>query len=160
METITKMNTSPEFEVTTKSMVNAITKIDNPYLQIMADDGMTFCHTNKSYWVLSGLGYCLLVIEEESIHLECISVFFDERKKGNGTELMKYLMKCSDRSGIPITLRIANVIGNGWEMMQHPAIQVGMDKRNKIPVRILHKWYEKLGFTYTDKKKKEMIYTP
>lgn len=158
-----KLDKEPDFIVEQKMMFNAIVEIDNAFLQKWVDAGAIVAITDGDFWILTNLGQILFKIHDESMHLECISVADVDRRQGNGSELMKLVTKFSDESGIPVSLKVANVTGNGYEMMQHPVISLGMTKKNKIPVAALPKWYEKFEFKKTEnytQKNKEMIYEP
>ena len=158
-----KLNKEPKLRIETKMMCNAIVEIDNPYLQAWADTGAIVMLTGGDFWILTGLGQLLLKIHDESMHLECIAVRSDERRQGKGGTLMKYVVEISDETGIPVTLQVDDVSNGNMMTMPHPVVGVGQDKKNKIPVGSLTKWYEKFGFKKTDSyttKKRSMIYTP
>jgi ribosomal protein S18 acetylase RimI-like enzyme len=105
----------------------------------------------------------LFEIKEESMHLECISTYSEDRKKGHGSEIMNIAIELADETNTTVTLQVANVTGNGYNMGQHPVIGAGMNKKDKILTSALPRWYAKFGFTkspsYTQKKR-DMIYTP
>ena len=158
-----KLDKKPDFIVEQRMTFNAITEIDNAYLQKWVDAGAIVTVTDGDFWIVTNLGQLLFKIHDESMHLECISVADVDRGQGNGTKLMENVVMASDESGIPVSLKVANVTGNGYMMMQHPVISLGMSKKNKIPVRSLPKWYEKFGFKRTEEytqKNKAMIYEP
>ncbi|MEK6829767.1 MAG: hypothetical protein AABY15_06625 [Nanoarchaeota archaeon] len=159
-----KLNLFPKFEAEPKMGFHSVTKIDNPFLQALADAGALVVVTSKEdYWVIACNAMLLFKIREEDMHLECISVPDIHRRQGEGSKAMKIMTQLSDETGVPITLRVSNVTGNGWMMMQHPVIAMGMAKKNKIPVGSLPKWYEKFGFERTpdfSPKEKNMIYKP
>lgn len=159
-----KLNLEPDFETEARSLFVVITKIDNAFLQAWIDAGAWVVYSGKEdYWIMTNHTHLLFKIHEEAMHLECISTFKDDRKQGHGSKMMKLTVECSEESGIPVTLQVANVTGNGYMMMQHNVIAMGQPKKDKIPVAALPKWYAKFGFTkspsYTQKKR-DMIYTP
>ena len=159
-----KLNLEPEFETERKSIFVVITKIDNAFIQAWIDAGAWVVYSGKEdYWVMTNYTHLLFKIQEDAMHLECISTSKDDRKKGHGSEMMELTVKCSEDSGIPVTLQVANVTGNGYNMGQHSVIGMGMPKKDKIPVASLPKWYHKFGFTKSPSytlKKRDMIYTP
>ena len=74
-----KLNKNPEFDTEVKMMCNAIVKIENPYLQAWADAGaIVMC--SAGYWIMTKFGQLWFKIGEESMHLECISTYVDQRK--------------------------------------------------------------------------------
>ena len=159
-----KLNLYPTFTTKVKQMFNCIETIDNPYLQAWVDAGAYVMSSGKTdYWIMTNSVQLLFKIHEDSMHLECIATYHEDRRKGHGSEMMEYITQFSNESGVPVTLKVANVTGNGWQMMQHTVISMGMVKTNKIPVQSLPKWYEKFGFikspSYSEKNK-SMIYTP
>jgi len=159
-----KFNIEPEFKTKREAMFNIITEIDNDYLQAWVDAGAYVMFTGKEdFWIMTNFGQLLFRIRENHMHLECISVHADDRRQGNGSKLMKHAVDFADETGTTLTLEVANVTGNGYNMSQHPVISAGMTKKNKIPVKDLPKWYMGFGFrkhfNYTAKKK-SMIYSP
>jgi ribosomal protein S18 acetylase RimI-like enzyme len=161
---MTKLNLEPEFETERRSIFVVITTIENAFIQAWIDAGAWVIYSGKEdYWVMTNHTHLLFKIHEEAMHLECISTCKDDRKQGHGSEMMKLTVQCSEESGIPVTLQVANVTGNGYMMMQHSVIGMGMPKKDKIPVGSLPKWYEKFGFTKSpsyNQKNRDMIYTP
>lgn len=159
-----KLTLFPEFQTQPKMGFNSVTKIDNPFLQALADAGAIVSNSSKEdWWVIACNAMMLFKIRENDMHLECISVPDIHRRQGEGGKAMRIITQLSDETGVPITLRTSNVTGNGWQMMQHPVIAMGMAKKNKIPVGSLPKWYEKFGFVKSpdySQKEKNMIYTP
>jgi ribosomal protein S18 acetylase RimI-like enzyme len=160
---MTKQNTKPEFKTERKGIFNVITEIDNAYLQAWADAGAYVMLSGGDYWIMTNHVQLLFKIQEDSMHLECISTYVDDRKQGHGSEMMKIAAEIADETNTILSLQVANVTGNGYNMGQHPVIGSGMNKKDKIPVGSLPKWYEKFGFTkspsYTEKKR-DMIYKP
>ena len=159
-----KMNLNPELKEERKSLFCCITTIDNSYLQAWVDAGAYVMYSgNQDYWIATNHVQLLFRIQEDSMLLECISTFVDSRKQGHGSEIMKMVTQFADETDTNISLQAANVTGNGYNIMQHPVIDAGRPRKNKIPVAALPKWYLKFGFTkspsYTAKKK-EMIYKP
>lgn len=157
------LNKKPKFETESRNLFNVITSIDNEYLQKWVDAGAYVMSTGNEFWIMTNFVQLLFKIHDDSMHLECISVDSKNRRKGHGSKIMQNVIMASDESGIPVSLKVANVTGNGLSVMQHNVISQGMVTKNKIPVRSLPKWYEKFGFTkspqYTQKNK-EMIYKP
>jgi ribosomal protein S18 acetylase RimI-like enzyme len=158
-----KLNTKPDFKTEVKGcMFNCIVEIDNPYLQAWADAGAYVMSTGGDFWLMTGIGQLWFKIQEDSMRLECIAVHTDDRRQGNGSELMRLVTEFSDETGIKVSLEVSDV-SNSTTMSPHPVVGIGQKKKNKIPVASLPKWYQKFGFTksplYTAKKK-EMIYTP
>ncbi|HIP31400.1 MAG TPA: GNAT family N-acetyltransferase [Crocinitomicaceae bacterium] len=111
---------------------------------------------------MTDAGQLWLKIKEDKIHLECIAVNPDERRKGNGRKLMGYLTELADETNTIVSLEVSTVGSKGM-MMPHPVVELGSSKKNKIPVRSLPKWYGKFGFKKTEgytEKKRTMLYTP
>jgi ribosomal protein S18 acetylase RimI-like enzyme len=161
---MTKQTLKPDFTTERKGMFNIITKIDNPYLQAWADAGAYVMYTgSEDFWVMTNHVQFLFKIQEDSIHLECVATYVKSRKQGHGAEMMKFAVEMADQSGTKLSLQVANVTGNGYNMSQHTVIGIGMQKKDKIPVGSLPKWYAKFGFTkaasYTAKQR-DMTYTP
>lgn len=161
----TKLNKEPDFKTEVKGgMFNCIVKIENPYLQAWADAGAFVMYNGRNdYWIMTALGQLWFKIEEESMHLECIAVRSEDRKQGKGSSLMQLVTQLSDETGIDISLEVMNVTHGNMMTSPHPVVGIGQQKKNKIPVGSLPKWYQKFGFTkspsYTAKKK-EMNYSP
>ena len=161
----TKLNTKPDFETEVKGgMFNSIVKIDNPYLQAWADAGAFVMYNgDNDFWVMTGMGQLWLKIQEDRMHLECIAVQSEDRRQGNGSNLMKLVTEFSDETGIDISLEVSNVSSGSMMMSPHHVVAIGQVKKNKIPVGSLPVWYQKFGFTKSPQytaKKKEMIYKP
>jgi len=157
-----KLDKKPEFKTETKMMFNAVTKIDNPYLQAWADAGAIVSLLGNDFWIVTNDCQLWFKIHEEAMHLECIAVYDDKRKQGVGSGMMEYVTKFSDQTGIPVTLCVSKVEASGIGM-PNPIVSIGMSKKDKIPVASLPKWYGKFGFEKTPEytqKKKEMIYKP
>ena len=159
-----KLKLQPEFKTETKSIFNVIKTIENAYIQAWIDAGAWIMYSGREdYWIMTNHTHLLFKIQEDSMHLECISTHKDDRRQGHGGEMMKMVTYISDETNIPVTLQVANVTGNGYMMMQHSVIAMGQPKKDKVPVAALPKWYLKFGFTkspsYTQKNR-DMIYTP
>ena len=153
----------PKFETEGKGFFNQIKKVEHPFLQQLVDMNAAVIFMGNEFTVYGcDLVGVLLFIYDDSVELECISTDPAKRKNGQATEMMKALIEVSNRTNIPITLRTANVTGNGWQMMQHPVVALGMNKKNKIPTAKLKGFYEKFGFKVIEKVKAgyRMIYTP
>jgi ribosomal protein S18 acetylase RimI-like enzyme len=153
----------PKFETVISGIWNSITTIDHPFLQKLIDSKAMMILMGGEFTVYAGdLVGVLLCVHDDAIHIECISTTKDNRNKGEATKVMQCLIAISKETKIPITLRTANVTGNGWNMMQHPVVMMGMEKKGKIPSGSLHKWYEKLGFQKVEKVKNgySMIFKP
>jgi len=159
-----KLKLQPEFTIERKSIFNCIKTIENDYLQAWIDAGAYVMFSGKEdYWIMTNHVQLLFKIQEDSMLLECISTYTDDRKKGHGSEMMKLVTEFADKTDTVVSLQVANVTGNGYMISQHPVIAAGTTKKNKIPVGSLPKWYQKFGFTkspsYTANKR-DMIYTP
>jgi GNAT superfamily N-acetyltransferase len=94
------------------------------------------------------------IVDENTVHLECISTPSDNRRQGSASSLMKAIADIAENTKTKISLTACNVTGNGWMMMQHLTISHGMSKQNKIPVAKLKSWYEKFGFKPIEYSKK------
>lgn len=142
----------PKFETTPSGWYNKITKVEHPFLQKLVDMKALVILMAGEFTVYAGdLVGVLLFVHAGSVELECIAVDPDKRNKGQASNIMKALVNISNDTGIPITLRTANVSGNGWNIAQHPVIAMGMVKKGKIPVAKLKKFYEKFGFKTVQK---------
>jgi hypothetical protein len=153
----------PKFEYKPFSMFGEIQSVEHPFLQEIINMKAGLCFLGKEFTVYAcDLVGVLLFIYEDSIEIECISTVSEKRRTGQASEVMRALTHISDKTGIPITLRTANVTGNGYMMMQHPVIMLGMKKTNKVPTAKLKTFYEKFGFKVTEKVKSgyRMIYQP
>lgn len=153
----------PKFECKSFSMMGEIQTVDHPFLQEILNMKAALCFLGKEFTVYAlNLVGVLLFVYDDSIEIECISTDVKSRNQGQASEVMRALTSISDKTGIPITLRTANVTGNGYQMMQHPVIMLGMQKKGKIPPAQLKKFYEKFGFKVTEKVKNgyRMIYQP
>jgi N-acetylglutamate synthase-like GNAT family acetyltransferase len=154
----------PKFETENRGFVNAIVKIDNPFLQGLVDIGGTLFLERE--FTLMGWDTLVMfkVVDDKTIVLECISTPYDKRNQGSATKVLNAIMAIAKDTETTINLFACNVTGNGFNMMQQMVIAVGMVKTNKIPVSKLKGWYEKFGFKLVkhDKVRKgwEMTYNP
>lgn len=154
----------PKYETENRGFVNAITKIEHPFLQGLVNLGGTLFLEGE--FTLMGFDTMVMfkVVDENTVYLECISTPYDKRNQGSATKLMKAIMYVAKETNTRINLFACNVTGNGFNMMQHMVIACGMNKKNKIPVNKLKGWYEKFGFELVkhDKLRKgwEMTYNP
>ncbi len=105
-------------------------------------------------------GIKLNELGENSIELYLIAVDDSIRQKGLGTQIMTFLINCSNHTGYTITLTPSNIHNaNFGDVIGSIAIT----KKNKIKVNNLKKWYEKFGFVTKGKDKEGkliMEYTP
>ena len=154
----------PKYETENRGFVNAITKIEHPFLQGLVDIGGTLYLDGEFILVGWDTFVMFKVIDQETVLIECISTPSDKRNQGSATKVMKAIMAIAKDTKTRINLFACNVTGNGFNMMQHYVIGIGKVKTNKIPVNKLKGWYEKFGFELVmhDKKRKgwEMTYNP
>jgi GNAT superfamily N-acetyltransferase len=105
-------------------------------------------------------GIKLNELGENNIELYLIAVDDSIRQKGLGTQIMTFLINCSNNTGYTITLTPSNIHNaNFGDVIGSIAIT----KKNKIKVNDLKKWYEKFGFVTKGKDKEGkliMEYTP
>jgi len=146
-----------KFDTEVKMGCNAIVKINVPLLQGLADAGaIVMYNSGNDFWIMTGVGQLWLKTEEKGIHLECIAVYFEDRRQGKGGELMKILTEIADETNTHLSLRVS-VVKNTTMRMGHPVVGIGEKTKNKIPVGSLPKWYQKFGFVksegYTVKKR-------
>lgn len=157
-------NLLPEFKTEIKGgLFNCIVEIENDYLQAWADAGAYVMCTGEDYWIMTDMGQLWFKIRENEMHLECIAVLADERRKGKGRQLMGYVTQIADQTNTQVSLEVSNVTAGGYCGMPHPVVGHGQVTKNKIPVRSLPKWYESIGFARTPEftqKKRTMLYTP
>lgn len=139
----------PSFTTEHRMMFNAIKKIDHPFLQKIVDAEAILVLLQGEFTVIADSSILLLFVYEDSVEIECISTYEEERKKGSATRVMQALCSFADDTDTVITLRTANVTGHGWLIPNHLAVAHGMMKKNKMPVRMLKKWYERFGFFAT-----------
>lgn len=154
----------PKYETENRGFVNAITKIEHPFLQGLVDIGGTLYLDGEFILVGWDTFVMFKVIDQETVLIECISTPSDKRNQGSATKVMKAIMAIAKDTKTRINLFACNVTGNGFNIMQHYVIGIGKVKTNKIPVNKLKGWYEKFGFELVmhDKKRKgwEMTYNP
>ena len=154
----------PKYETENRGFVNAITKIEHPFLQGLVDIGGTLYLDGEFILVGWDTFVMFKVIDQETVLIECISTPSDKRNQGSATKVMKAIMAIAKDTNTRINLFACNVTGNGFNMMQHYVIGIGKVKTNKIPVNKLKGWYEKFGFELVkhDKLRKgwEMTYNP
>lgn len=154
----------PKYETENRGFVNAITKIEHPFLQGLVDIGGTLYLDGEFILVGWDTFVMFKVIDQETVLIECISTPSDKRNQGSATKVMKAIMAIAKDTNTRLNLFACNVTGNGFNMMQHYVIGIGKVKTNKIPVNKLKGWYEKFGFELVmhDKKRKgwEMTYNP
>jgi len=154
----------PKFETENIGFFNKIIKIEHPFLQGLVDVGGTLFLERE--FTLMGFESMVLfkVIDQNTVVLECISTYVENRNQGSATKLMNIIIEVAKNTNTQINLFACNVTGNGFNMMQQMVIACGMHKKNKIPVNKLKGWYEKFGFTLIqhDKKRKgwEMTFKP
>ena len=142
----------PHFEVKPSIMFNAITKIDDLYLQSLVNQGATIISERDGFTVMGYSSMAHLFIHEDCMTLECITTFVQERGKGSGTKLMNALTETADKMGVRLELRATKVSTNPLTM-SIMAINIGSQTKGKIPVGQLPKWYEKFGFEKVGKDK-------
>jgi GNAT superfamily N-acetyltransferase len=95
-------------------------------------------------------GIKLNELGENNIELYLIAVDDSIRQKGLGTQIMTFLINCSNHTGYTITLTPSNIHNaNFGDVIGSIAIT----KKNKIKVNDLKKWYEKFGFVTKGKDK-------
>lgn len=153
----------PNFKTKGLSIMGELESVEHPFLQEIINMKAALCFLGGEFTVYAcNLVGVLLFVYEDSIEIECISTDVKSRNQGQASEVMRALTSISNKTGIPITLRTANVTGNGYQMMQHPVIMLGMQKKGKIPPAQLKKFYEKFGFKVTEKVKLgyRMLYQP
>ena len=154
----------PKYETENRGFVNAITKIEHPFLQGLVDIGGTLYLDGEFILVGWDTFVMFKVIDQETVLIECISTPSDKRNQGSATKVMKAIMAIAKDTKTRLNLFACNVTGNGFNIMQHYVIGNGKVKTNKIPVNKLKGWYEKFGFELVmhDKKRKgwEMTYNP
>jgi hypothetical protein len=154
----------PKFETKNAGMFNAITTIENRFLQEVVNMKAMVCFISEFTIFAESSLAMFKVVDDDTIYLECISTPASARKQGSATKVMKAFIEAANLSKTKITLFACNVTGNGWQMMQHMVIAHGMAKKNKIPVQKLKSWYESFGFKVVshDKKRKgwHMEYIP
>ena len=142
-----------------KSIFNAIKRIEHRYLQHLVDAGAIIIPSADTYWLLCEHGNLLFKVnEDDSVHLEVVSVNVVQRRQGNGNYLMNIVTTTADCVQLAVTLRVSVV--RMPHFAPHPALVAGAITKNKIPVRLLPNWYMKFGFKFVDRKQKTMIYEP
>lgn len=144
-----KKKVYPKFETERVMMFNAIKKIDHPFLQAIVDANAVLILQQGEFTVIAECSILLLFVYDDSVEIECISTFEEERRKGSATKVMTALCAFADATDTVLTLRTANVTGHGWLLPNHLAVAHGMAKKNKMPVRMLKNWYERFGFIVT-----------
>lgn len=141
----------PKFETVNAGMFNAISKIENRFLQKLVEMKAMVVFINEFTVFADSSLVMLKVVDDDTIYLECISTPADARRQGSATRVMQAFIEAAEQTNTKITLFACNVTGNGWDIGQHMVISHGMVKKNKIPVQKLKGWYEKFGFKVTSK---------
>lgn len=143
-----------KFEAEPGFISRRITKIEHPLLQVLADnkDGGEF-HWMSGFVFLGADTMAYLKVYPESVCIECISTVVEKRNTGSATKVMNVLIEAAKKSQTKLTLRATKVTGNGFMMLQHPVIQLGMTRKGCLPAGSLHKWYAKFGFEITKKRR-------
>ena len=121
--------------------------IEQPFLQKMVDYGGLLCNM-QGEWTYLGLNTTVMFhVYDGFINLECIATDSQERGKGSAGKIMEAIVKAAKETNTEIRLRACNVTGHGWDgMANHMVVASGMNRKGKIPVAKLPKWYGKYGF--------------
>lgn len=137
----------PEADWSFHPISNKATNIAHPFLNKFAEINGHVC-VMMGEWVIIGYSSLAMVhIYKDFVNIECIATPQEFRREGSATKLMEAFIAVSDETGIPLRLRACNVTGHDWNgIAQHPVIAKAMQKKNKLPVRELPKWYQKFGF--------------
>jgi hypothetical protein len=119
---------------------------------------LVIAHKDTPFERIAGIK--LNELGENNIELYLIAVDDRIRKRGLGTEIMTFLINCSNHTGYTITLTPSNIHNANYD----DAIgNIAITKKNKIKVNDLKKWYKKFGFVTKGKDKEGkliMEYTP
>ncbi len=106
-------------------------------------------------------GIKLIEMENNQIELYLLTVNHQIRKQGNGSNILNCLKQIADLCNYEIILTPSNVY-----ITDYIDDRIGMiahNKKNKIKVADLSKWYKKHGFVNHDKDhqgKQRLIYRP
>lgn len=105
-------------------------------------------------------GIKLNELGENNIELYLIAVDDRIRNRGLGTEIMEFIINCSNNTGYTITLTPSNIHNANYDDLIG---NIAISKKNKIKVSDLKNWYKKFGFVTKGKNKEGKIimeYTP
>jgi len=154
----------PEFKCDTRGFFNVITECRHAYIQKLCDMGLTVIFQQGEFTVIFKEGLVLIKVYQDEVYLECISVYTELRRQGHAKKMLQALKFASDETGYPITLKPSNVTGHGFNMLaNHMVIELGRQKKNKIPVAGLMDYYKKQDFELVIRTKAagtKMIYIP
>lgn len=138
----------PEATWTFHVIANKATTVNHPYLQALVKAKAHVCMMGGEWCVIGYSSLAMLHIYKDFINIECIATPQEFRGEGSASKLMEAFTIISNETGIPLRLRACNVTGHRWTgLPQHPVVAKAMQKKGKIPVRDLPKWYQKFGFT-------------
>ena len=122
--------------------------IQHPFLQKLIDYKGLLTNVQGEWTYMGCSTYVMFHVYDGFVNLECISTPVEERGKGSATKIMLAIVEAAKETNTEIRLRATNVTGHSWSgIMQHLVIATGINKKGKIPVGKLVKWYEKFGFT-------------
>ncbi len=108
-------------------------------------------------------GIKLKEINKDTIQLYLIAVPSINRNQGVGGTIMEWLIYVANENGFSIILTPSNVFNSTILSLHDYVGNIASERKNKIKVSELSKWYSKFGFV-TDGKdedgKPQMRYTP
>lgn len=140
-----------------------------PILKYLLDNGILPFYNKQLIFPVNDevLYYVKYEINESgNFVIEMITGKPEYRKKGYGSQVMLKIIEASNKTNTIVELEIGVIGGSGLIGKNSPNNITGIissNKKNKIPVKLLSRWYEKFGFVENGKNRdgnKLMIYTP